>query len=243
MQALNETGWAGLLSLLAVFLLWFATVFRQRRAFSPALSGGSAEFPGLTAAAMAGVIALLTAAVMESPWQRADGWLLLWVWLALPISLDFDDSQETPAPRRWLAVPALCLAAAVSWFALQPVVASWHIERGIRLEFNNQYPEAAAAYRAALAHDRTQRVAHFNLTRTLAKNEQYADAWRASDEALRWDSAWELRLLRSRICQAQNHLGCAFSELKQELELYPYGAELLGEMQSLLVQIEAATQH
>jgi hypothetical protein len=234
-QALNETGWIGFTTMVATFVFWGRALRRELRA--SASSGRT-----LIAASVAAVAALLTAATMEAPMQRADTWLLLWAWLALPLSLRTSAEPRSMKQRALLALPAAVLVAATGWFALQPVIASWHVQRGIQLEFDNQYGAAAHEYRAAIARDPTERVAHFNLTRTLAKAEQYREAWQASEVALRWDSAWELRLLRSRICRAQGDLPCALRELTDELELYPYGAELRAELAVVLQQTIRLTQ-
>ncbi len=230
-QALNETGWSGSLALLAMLLTWgWATWHERRRARDAATRD-------LIAAALAGVLALAAAAVLESPFQRADTWALLWVWLALPISLAVELRARGSAGIALRLGAAFVLVGAVSWFALQPAIASWYTQRGIRLEFNNHYDEAAAAYRTAIARDRTNRVAHFNLTRTLAKAERYEDAWPASTEALRWDSGWEIKLLRSRICQGQGNMPCALRELTEELEVFPWCAELKHELVALMSRI------
>src|SRR5205085_10374694 len=115
--------------------------------------------------------------------------------------------ELTPRTSRWrfaTALPAFAVALAVTSVAAQPAIASWYAQRGITLEFTNQYDAAAAQYRRALAHDATNLTAHFNLVRTLAKEESWQEAWLADDDALRWDSGYELRIFRSRICRAQH---------------------------------------
>jgi len=235
LQALSDTGWLGFAALVAIFVTWARAMRRERT-----LPDRSER--ALMSASIAAVAALVTTAAMESPFQRAETWLLLWTWLALPLSLSAETVPRPAKRSAILAIPAAALVAAVAWFAAQPVIASWHVQRGIQLEFDNRYRDAAREYRAAIARDRTQREPHFNLARTLAKAEQYRDAWQASDEALRWDSAWELRLLRSRICRAQGDLPCALNELNHELELYPYGSELRAELAVVLQQIMRLTQ-
>src|SRR5207244_1249188 len=127
-----------------------------------------------TVAAFASVLVLLVAALFESPFQHAETWALLWLWMSVPVASEEKLTEAQPdAARlklpirvlRWSGAVVVALAAAD--VAVQPAIASHWTATGERWEDQHNYSEAVAAYQRALSHDVTSANAHFNLTRSL----------------------------------------------------------------------------
>jgi putative inorganic carbon (hco3(-)) transporter len=229
LQALIEAGWLGMLALIGVIALWMRRAGRiQREAERGSRRHASA------AAALGAMAALLVASFFESPFQRAETWGLLWLWMSLPMALDWQPEPQRPVASpatlilRWSAVAAGTLV--LGWAVIQPVIGSYWEGAGDRLENRHRYPEAAAAYRRALTHDRSLPNANYCLARSLALGGDLAGGLRASDTALRWVDEPELRLMRAYMRESLNDKPGAIDELTTALRIFPFSWKVAAEL-------------
>jgi tetratricopeptide (TPR) repeat protein len=230
-QALVETGTAGTLALLTIFVMWFVAVRVRSRECVPGSDAGARLALG---AALGGITAIAAAALIESPMQRAETWALMWLYCALPLCSGPSRAEFSGWGRRVAgATAALAVTAFAGWYVSLPVRASYWTGRGVRLEFSNALPEAIAAYRRAIACDATNASAWFNLTRAYAKRGEYAAAWQVSEGAtlrVHEDTLW---LLRVRLLEAMNEPLRARTEVADGLRRFPWSGDLLAEAVAL----------
>lgn len=210
-----EVGLFGLLAFLAAMTSWFRRTL-QAHSRTP------------TNAAVAGMAALLTVALFDFPFHRAEMWLLFWIYLALPFC-----AVPSTRPLRMLAAQrafTVLIATAIIYFAIPPAFASYYVMQGRESEGTGDTQRAIAAYRRALRFDPRSDAARFNLTRALATAEQYPEALAASYAAERYVNEPELWLLRARIFESQGDISGARSTLVHAISRFPYAEVLQKEL-------------
>jgi len=218
-QALAETGWPGLLGLLAVFGMAFIRLLR-----------GAREGDTWSAAAFGVVGAIFAASLAESPVQRAETWALVWACVGMATS----DSTEAQVHAREgfgglrFAIAA-ALAVLVVWIAAKPVLATYWSDAGAGLESEKRYTEAAVAYRKSIGYDPSASSAAFNLPRALAHAGDLDAAITAANDGLRWIDEPELHLLRLRILETRGDYPAAFQAAVTDVKRFPYSPELRDE--------------
>ncbi|HZQ91409.1 MAG TPA: bacterial transcriptional activator domain-containing protein [Terriglobales bacterium] len=240
-QAIVETGWPGLFTLLALLAVWGRFVTGVARApnddFQPA---------AIAAAAAGGVAAICVAALAEGPMQRAEIWMLLWLWLALPVAgfepskiRGFEEAQRFSQPRNletskpifflgWTA--ALAAIALSGWFGARQIEASYLAQRGEQREFANRYADAVADYRRSVALDPTNGTPWFNLTRTLAKSGDLSAALATSYQTSRWMDEDTVIILRVAILRAQHNYPLALREAAEGFARRPWEGQLYADV-------------
>ncbi len=183
-----------------------------------------------TAGAAACVVAILTASLFDFPLHRPETWVLFWLALAVPFSVN--DSHS--APIRFPALIRIPLAtvvlAAGLWFSSWSLLGSWYTQRGFDLEAQHYPATAHSQFERALRYDLTQADARFGRARVLLSMKMFPEAWKASTEALDWIQEPEMWLLRSRIARAMGDDQLALSQLQIGIAAFPYSEELQREV-------------
>ena len=220
-EALHDTGWLGMASLLALFAAWFAAALRTLR--------HSHEHPA-NAAAIASVAAFCAAALFDFPMHRADTFALLCISMAVP----FVRSERPSIPRPPISWPRYAAAALTlmlgSYFALSPLAASYQLAQGVSQESNQHFQPALASYQSALRLQPSSPDANFNLVRALAETGDFERALAQSAAAESYVNEPELFLLRARILQNQGRDDEALRELNRGLLNFPYSKQLRDEI-------------
>lgn len=224
-EAWCDTGWLGLVSLLAVFGAWLFVACRL-------LSEGNGRMRHLTAAAMAGVAAVGTVALFDFPLHRAETWALLWLWMAVPFVEQEPPVREEhrPSPLRLCAAALLALLG--SYYAFAQVASSYWLGHGQTQERHGRVELAREAYQSSLRWDTSSPDANFNLVRATAKAGDLPGAVSQSRLASRFVNEPELIILRSRIEQNAGQSDAAVRELEAGVRLFPYSQELREELAS-----------
>ena len=238
-QAIADSGWPGAIALVVVF--GFALI-RLARATQTADLAAVAAF-GI-------VIAIVAAAMTESPLQRAETWVLLW--LCVGIATKTEHREPAPATSltagaratssgslllRYAGATALTLLLA--WFAAQPVFATYWADAGTAFESERKYSEAVDAYRRSLAFDPSASSAAFNLPRALTHAGDLDAAISAANDGLRWIDEPELRLLRLRILETRGSYVAAFQAAADDVRRFPYSPELQREYLDLASRLHS----
>lgn len=223
LEALHDTGWLGLASLLTVLAAWLIAALRILR------SSASDTRPD-TACAIASVAAFCAAALFDFPLHRADSLVLLCLSMAIP----FASANQLSATQPRIPWPRYAAAAIIlllgSYFALAPLAASYQLALGASAESNQQFQQAIASYQNALRLQPSSPDANFNLVRALAETGDFDRALTQSIAAERYVNEPELYLLRVRILQNLDRDNEALRELNQGIRLFPYSKSLRKEI-------------
>jgi hypothetical protein len=224
-EAWCETGWLGLVSLVAVFAVWFHVAHHSMRE-----TNGRVRH--VNAAAIAGVAAIGVTALFGSPLHRAETWGVLWLWMAVPFARHQEPSREgyCALPLRFCGAALLSIVG--SYVAFAPVASSYWLEQGHRQERRGRDELAREAYRSALRWDASSPDAHFNLVRATAKGGDLSDAISESRVASRFVNEPELVILRSRILQNAGQNEEAVRVLTVGARQFSYSQELRDELAS-----------
>jgi len=221
----HDTGWLGLMSLIALLLSWFALAMRRLR---------ESENEGRYAisAAIASVSALCVAALFDFPMQRAETWALLWLSLAVPLVPPI--LPAAPERRRawWrYSAGALILIFGIG-VAFGPLASSYLVAKGGAEEDGGRLAPSLAAYRAAQQWDASSPDARFDEVRVMAKMGDDGGALARAGVAARFVDEPELYLLCSRILHNAGRMDEARREVEAAARRFPYSAELREERAS-----------
>jgi tetratricopeptide (TPR) repeat protein len=219
LQARLETGWLGLAALVAVLAWWTRAALAAARSADP-------EHRNVAAAALGGVLALIVVALVESCLQYSTTRMLLWLWMALPLT--YRPEPEKRAPRfgalRWMLAAALI--AGFAWDAGRIVLSRYWTERGFRAEFRNDLREAIESDRRAAELDPANREARYYLGRAQWKAADIAGALRTLDDAVRWDSHPRVYEMRIRILYRAGRFPEALRRANEGVRIFPWAGEL-----------------
>lgn len=225
-EAWHDTGWLGLTSLLAIFGLWLGSMWIRFRHQEAAMRA-------TTAAAMAGVAALLVASMFDFPLHRAETWTLLWLWMAVP----FAERALTAPPRPLRFLPVrYCIAGLLivvgACFSFAQVASGYWLRQGQTQEREGHVEAARESYRSALRWECASPDANFNFVRAMGKSGDLSGALAQSHVASRFVNEPELTILRSRIQQNSGNSELAMRELRSGMRMFPYSQELRNEFDS-----------
>lgn len=216
----SELGAIGLALLLAILFVWFRGTRRVLRDDSSSRT--------VVATAIGTVVAILVLALVDSPLQRADTWVLFWLALAVPLATA---TETRSGERRMLnIILSVLVVVAAFWFGIRPVAASYFIQQGQDAESENHNATALQWYDRAIRWDSSQGTAYFNRTRVLAKLDSLPAAWAASADLLRWVNEPECWILRARIARAMGNSELAVQQLRIARQTFPYSAAVLDEL-------------
>jgi len=222
-EALHDTGWLGMLSLLAVLAAWFLVALCS-------LGNSDAQTRPAIAAAIASVAAFCTAALFDFPMHRADTFALLCISMAVPFASIEGRSKPVPRSAWWSYAGAVLLLLLGSYFALGPLAASCELAKGELAEKDGRFEQALVLYRSALQWQPSSPDANFNLARALAKTGDFEGALAQSAAAEYYVNEPELYLLRGRILENQGRDDEALRKLHRGLLKFPYSKELRDEI-------------
>ena len=215
LQARIETGWFGVAALIAVLAWWARTAVAIARR-------DDAEQRAVAAAAIGGVLAMLIVAMVETSFQYAVSRMMIWLWMALPLT--YVTSSEHPrtrlAPVRWLIAIAVFILFA--WDAGRIVESRFLTERGFRTEFTGDLNDAVTDYRRAVEADPANREARYNLGRAQWKQHDFPGALRTLDDAERWDSHPLVYEMRIRVLCSAGRLPEALQRTNEAARIFPW---------------------
>ena len=220
LQARLDTGWFGLAALVAVLAWWTRVAISISRS-------GDAEQRAVATAALGGVAALLLIAIVETCFEYAESRMLLWLWMALPLT--YAATSQKPlrfVPVRWVA--AMIVFALFAWDASRIVESRFMTERGFREEFSGELAAAVADDRRAVEADPANREARFHLGRTQWKAGDIPGALRTLDDAVRWDSHPRVYEMRIRVLYRSGRLPEALRRAAEAARMFPWAPELQG---------------
>jgi len=225
-EAWHDTGWLGLVALLALLGLWFRIAVRRLRQSED-------EARTAIAVAIASVTALCVASLFDFPMHRAETWALLWIFMAVPMRMA-DLTLAHPRLSFTRCAGGLVILVLGSGLALAPLVVSYKLAEGESDEEQNRLGAAQEDYRAVLRWDRSSSDANFELVRVMAKLGDYNGALEQSRIAARYVNEPELYLLRARILENAGLDVAARNELEAAVRLFPYAKVLQRELKSIL---------
>jgi tetratricopeptide (TPR) repeat protein len=221
LQARLETGWLGLAAVVAVLAWWARIAIAGTRADDP-------EQRTVSITALGGVLALLTVAMVESCFQHPETRLLIWLWMAAPVT--FHVSQEPTRARMasLRSVAAMALMAVFAWSAGRVVLSRYWTEHGLRDEFTGRFADAVADDRRAIDLDPTNREAHFHLGRALWRAGDLRAAVRSLDDAVRRDCDPRVYEMRIRILYYAGLMPEAVRRANEAVRIFPWAGEMQG---------------
>lgn len=219
LQARLETGWLGLAALVAVLAWWARTAIAG-------MHSEDREQRTVTVAALGGVLALVVVAMVETCFQYAATRMLIWLWMALPLT--YLGRQERRAARfagvRWAL--AAVVVVVFAWDAGRIVLSRYWTERGYRAEFAGRVGEAVEDDRRAAELDPANREARFHLGRAQWKTGDVAGAVRTLDDAVRCDAHPRVYEMRIRILYRSGRLAEALRRASEGVRIFPWAPEL-----------------
>jgi tetratricopeptide (TPR) repeat protein len=179
----------------------------------------------ISIAALGGVLALVLVALVETAFQYAPTRLLIWLWMALPLTCVARPSERTIRFRgaRWLL--ALAVVGILTWDAGRTVLSCYLTERGYREEFVGDLAKAAADDRRAVEIDPLNREARFHLARAQWKAGDVAGVLRTIDDAVLWDAHPRVYSMRIRVLYRSGQLPQALHRTAEAIRIFPWWPE------------------
>lgn len=220
----SELGLLGLLALGGVGVTWL------RVAKPPALIEEGESTAG-SRAAVAGIAALMAAALFDFPLHRPEGLTLLAVWMAIPMAASVSAVSRREHVTYAGVVAGVVIGAIAIWFGGQPLAGEWQVLRGDEYGLHARYEEQTESYRKAVALDGLNGDARFKLTQSLAMRGTYPEALAASQELMRCVNEPVCWQLRARIYRRMGSYDAALRELHAAATVFPQSQELRDEIE------------
>jgi len=221
LQARLEAGWLGLAALIALLAWWTRVAIAGARS-------DDAEQRTISITALGGVLAMLTVAMVESCFQRPETRLLIWLWMAAPLTflVSRRDGDSRFAGVRWLA--AVGLIAVFSWTAGRIVLSRYWTEQGLRVEFAGRFAEAVGVNRHAIDLDPENLDAQYHLSRALWRTGDLLSAVRTLDDEIQSDCDPRVYEMRIRILYHAGLLSEALRRANEGERIFPWAGEMQG---------------
>jgi len=241
-EAWHDTGWLGLLALLAFLATWFGAARQRLQQSDPAERL-------VLAAAIAGVAALCTASLFDFAMHRAESWGWLGLLLAVPLTppalkaIPTDEQAKQRLKRNLCLFLAALVLVAGGLAGFATATASHALARGLAAEEQADPQAACQFYSTALTWQPWLADAHFAQVRAMAETGNFEGALLQITTAVRYVPEPELYLLQSRLEANAGHTGKARLAVEVGLALFPYSKELRAELGRLLQDERNAADH
>jgi hypothetical protein len=215
LQARLETGWFGLAALVIVLAWWMRVAIAGIRT-------GNAEQKAVATAALGGVLALVLVSMVETCFQYAPSRMLIWLWMALPLTF----VQDEPRPSKQWAAARWAVAVAVvtvfAWGGGRIILSTFVTERGYRREFAGDLAGAIHDDRRAAQINPLNGEARYHLGRAQWKAGDISGALRTLDDAVTWDAHPRVYEMRIRVLARSGRLPEALRRASEAARIFPW---------------------